>query len=186
MNPPVAALSRIRPVLGRTWLIVLFGGAYLLSQVTILVILHPLGGSVLELQTLGFSAETVRAIFRSWQEAGLMSAYRAHFVFDDVHWVWYSGFFTALLCRLFERHAVSHRLDALLLLPLISGLLDAYENHVQHVFLAAPDFSTIVDPLPLLSTLASISKWVLVAGYLTLAGVLLARRPAASESGSAG
>ena len=104
-----------------------------------------------------------------------MSSYRAHFIFDDVHWIWYAGLFTTLLCRLFERQGIAHKHDWVLLLPLASGLLDWYENHLQHVFLSAPDFATIVDPLPLLSTLASDVKWLLSVSYILLSAVLLGR-----------
>jgi len=62
-----------------------------------------------------------------------------------------------------------------LLLPLASGLLDWFENHLQHVFLSSSDFSTIVDPLPLFSTIASDTKWVLALTYVMLSAVLLVR-----------
>jgi len=170
------ALARLRAGLGHTWLIVLFGILYLVSQATILAIVEPLGSSLARLQLLGFSAETYRAVFREWQEAGLLDVYRSHFSVDDAHWLWYSGLFTALLCRLFERERIPHRRDWILLLPVASGLLDAFENRIQHIFLSAPDFSRIVDPLPLLSTLASIAKWTLAACYVSIAAWLLARR----------
>jgi hypothetical protein len=176
MQARALTLAGLRPALGRTWLIVLFGSAYLVSQVTILLIVRPLGRSLLDLQCFGFTAAKYVTVFREWEAGGVMDAYRAHFVLDDVHWVWYAGFFTVLLCRLFERHRIPHGLDWLLVLPLASGLLDWYENHLQHVFLSAPDHSMIVDPLPLLSTLASDAKWLLAAAYLLLVVVLLARR----------
>ena len=182
MDPGPLSWIRLRAALGQTWLINLFGVAYLVSQVTILIIVEPLGSQFPELQCFGFTAERYVEVFRHWQETGVMAAYRAHFVLDDVHWVWYAGLFTCLLCRLFERHGLPHRLDGLLLLPLASGLLDWYENHLQHVFLSAPDFSTIVDPLPLLSTLASDLKWVLVSIYVVLAAALLLKKPSRRTS----
>jgi len=175
MKSRAFSLSQLRLALGHTWLIGLFGIAYLVSQVTILIIVEPLGSSLAELQCLGFSADRYIAIFRHWEETGVMSAYRAHFVLDDVHWVWYSAFFTVLLCRLFESRRIPHRFNWLLLLPLASGLFDWYENQMQHVFLSSPDFSTIVDPLPLLSTLASDAKWMLASVYILLSAVLLVR-----------
>jgi hypothetical protein len=93
-------------------------------------------------------------------------------ILDDVHWIWYAGLFTTLLCRLFDRHGVAHKYDWVLLLPLASGLLDCYENHLQHVFLSASDFATIVYPLPLLSTVASDIKWLLSVFYILLTAVL--------------
>ncbi len=168
-------ISRVRAALGKTWLIALFGIVYLLSQVAILIIVEPLGSQFPKLQCLGFTAEQYLAVFRHWEETGVMAAYRAHFIFDDVHWLWYAAFFTFVLCRLFERERLSHRLDWVLLLPLASGLLDGFENALQHVFLSSADFSTIVDPLPLLSTLASLGKWALVSGYVVLTVALLVR-----------
>jgi len=58
-------------------------------------------------------------------------------------------------------------------LPLAFGLLDFFENQIQHVFLSAPDFSTIVDPLPLISTAASDLKWLLMLVYVGTTLVLL-------------
>lgn len=185
MDTETLSLSHLRRALGRTWLIVVFGIVYLVSQVTILLIVHPLGGQFAELQVSGFSAERYLAVFRHWEEAGLMAAYRAHFTFDDVHWIWYSGLFTFLLCRLFERSRIPHRFDWVLLLPLASGLADGYENSLQHVFLSAPDYSTIVDPLPLLSTLASGLKWTLALIYVLLTLGLIARGRVRGTDGSA-
>ena len=113
--------------------------------------------------------------------AGAMQAYRNHLIFDDVHWIWYSGLGTFLLCFLFERRRISHRLDWVLVLPLASGLLDWYENHLQHLFLSSTDYSAIVDPLPLLSTLASIAKWSLALAYVVLAAALAIRGPVRQE-----
>ena len=175
MKPQAFSLPQLRIVLGRGWLIWLFGIAYLVSQITILVIVEPLGSSFLELQCFGYSAEKSIEIFRRWEEIGALDAYRAHFTLDDVHWVWYSGLFTVVLCSLFERRKIPHRFNWLLLLPLASGLLDWYENQLQHVFLNSNDFSGVVDPLPLLSTLASVSKWTLAIIYFVLTIALLTR-----------
>jgi hypothetical protein len=159
--------------LGRTWLIVLSGLVYLVSQLAILVTLDRIGSELLRLQCFGFSAAETLRVFRAWEQRGVLDAYRAHFLLDDVHWLWYSVFFTALLGRLFERRGVTRRLDWILVLPLASGLLDLLENQIQHVFLSAPDFSTIVDPLPLISTAASDLKWLLVLFYVGTTVVLL-------------
>jgi hypothetical protein len=166
-------IRKLSQSLGSTWLIVLFGLAYAASQLAILVTLAPIRSELLRLQCFGFSAAETLRIFRVWEASGAMDAYRAHFIFDDVHWLWYAGFFTALLGRLFQRHGVTHRLDWILVLPLASGLLDFFENQIQHVFLSAPDFSTIVDPLPLISTAASDLKWLLVMVYVGTTLVLL-------------
>jgi hypothetical protein len=176
------AFRKLAQSLGRTWVIALLGVTHVASQLAILVTLAPVSSEMLRLQCLGFSAERTLAIFRGWEASGAIDAYRAHFLFDDFHWLWYAGFFTALLGRLFERRAVSHRFDWILLLPLASGLLDLLENQIQHVFLGAPGFSAVVDPLPLISTGASILKWGLVLLYVGATAVLLS--PVRSETAS--
>jgi hypothetical protein len=174
----IRSLSRS---LGRTWLIVGLGLAYLVSQLAILATLGRIGPELLRLQCLGFSAAETLRVFRGWEASGALNAYRAHFLLDDVHWLWYAGFFTAVLGRLFERRGVTQRLDWILALPLASGLLDFFENRIQHVFLSAPDFSTIVDPLPLISTAVSGLKWLLVLFYVGTTLVLLVRPRRAPE-----
>ncbi len=169
------SLDNMRRELGRTWIIALFGVAYLVSQVTIIIILGPIEDAMLKLQMTGTSVTDYMSVFGAWEASGDMAFYRAHFLLDDFHWVWYTIFFTALLCRLFDRFEISSERNWSLLLPLGSGLLDWYENHVQHVFLSAGDFSTIIDPLPLYSTLASDVKWVLALLYLGTTIVLVAR-----------
>lgn len=166
------SLANLRRDLGRTWLITLFGIAYAVSQITIIVILRPIEDAMIKLQTTGFSVGDYLTVFQDWEESGGMDFYRAHFILDDFHWIWYAGFFTALLCRLFERHGVGSKYNWMLLTPLGSGLLDWYENHLQHVFLSAPDFATIVDPLPLFSTIASDVKWLFAAIYILFSVVL--------------
>lgn len=179
----VLTIRNLAQSLGRTWLIVVFGLAYLVSQVAILVILDPIAFELLRLQCFGFSAEETLRVFHAWEQRGVLDAYRAHFIVDDVHWLWYAGLFTAVLGRLFERRAVTQRLDWILVLPLASGLLDFFENQIQHVFLSTPDFSMIVDPLPLISTAASDLKWLLLLFYVGITVVLiLSRRRAPRQS----
>ncbi|MGH0035714.1 MAG: hypothetical protein ACQGVK_11880 [Myxococcota bacterium] len=167
----------MRSALDRRWLLAASGLLFVVSQGAILFVVAPIGGELLELQCLGFSAERTLAIYREWERSGAMSAYRAHFTLDAVHWVWYSVFATCLLCRQFERHRVDPRFDWILIAPLVSGLLDALENGIQQHFLHSPDFAAITDPLALLGTLASWGKWLLVAGYVSLALLLIVRRP---------
>jgi len=171
----ILSLDNLRYELGRTWIITLFGIAYLISQVTIIIILGPIEDAMIKLQVSGTSVADYLAVFGAWEASGDMAFYRAHFLLDDFHWVWYTVFLTALLCRLFDRFAISSERNWFLVLPLASGLLDWYENHLQHVFLSSADFSTIIDPLPLYSTLASDVKWVLSIVYLGTAVVLVAR-----------
>ena len=169
------SLDNMRRELDRTWIIVLFGVAYLISQVTIIIILGPIEDAMIKLQTTGTTVADYLAVFNAWEASGDMAFYRAHFLLDDVHWIWYTIFLTALLCRLFDRFEISGERNWFLLLPLASGLLDWYENRLQHVFLSSADFTTIIDPLPPYSTLASDVKWVLSIVYLGTAIVLVAR-----------
>jgi len=169
------SLDTLRAELGRTWIIVLFGIAYLVSQVTIILILGPIEDAMLKLQLTGISVTDYVSVFGAWEASGDMAFYRAHFILDDVHWIWYSVLFTAVLCRLFDRFQISSARNWFLLLPLASGLLDWYENRLQHVFLSSSDFATIIDPLPLFSTLASDLKWLLALLYMGITIVLVAR-----------
>jgi len=169
------SLTNIRSELGRTWLIILFAVAYVISQITIIVILGPIENAMIKLQISGVSASDYLAIFNNWEASGGMAFYRAHFILDDVHWIWYAGLFTTLLCRLFNSNGVGQRYNWVLSLPLASGLLDWYENHLQHIFLSSKDFATIVDPLPLYSTIASDVKWLFSLVYITLTVVLAVR-----------
>jgi hypothetical protein len=169
------SLENLRRQLGQIWIIVLFGLAYLVSQVTIIIILGPIEDAMINLQTTGTSVTDYLSVFGAWEASGDMVFYRAHFLLDDFHWIWYTIFLTAVLCRLFDRFEISSQRNWFLLLPLASGLLDWYENRLQHVFLSSADFKTIIDPLPLYSTLASDVKWVLVLLYLGTTIVLLAR-----------
>lgn len=169
------AAGGIRRRLGRGWLVASFGAAWLASQTAILVLLSPIAPGLWRLQTRVSSAEETLAILQGWEERGVLGAYRAHFVLDDFHWLLYAGFFTTLLCRLFEARRVPRRWNFVLALPLVSGLLDVVENALQRRFIASPGFPDVVDPLPLFSLLASGGKWLLVAGYASLSGVLLLR-----------
>ncbi|MEK6248205.1 MAG: hypothetical protein N2C12_08500 [Planctomycetales bacterium] len=169
------SLDNLRQQLGRTWIIVLFGFAYLISQVTIIIILGPIEHAMLKLQLTGISVADYVSVFSAWEASGDMAYYRAHFILDDVHWIWYSVLFTAVLCRLFDCLEIPSSRNWFLLLPLASGLLDWYENRLQHVFLSSADLTTIIDPLPLYSTLASDIKWLLALLYMGASMVLVAR-----------
>ena len=61
------SLPNLRRELGRTWLIAVLGVAYVISQVTIIVILGPIEDAMIKLQTTGVSASDYRAVFSAWQ-----------------------------------------------------------------------------------------------------------------------
>jgi hypothetical protein len=60
-------------------------------------------------------------------------------------------------------------------MPFAAGLLDCLENSLQYVFLLDPGYATIVDPLPAISTAASIVKWLLALASTVLVAVFFVR-----------
>ncbi len=57
------SLDNMRRELGQTWIIVLFGLAYLISQVTIIVILGPIEDAMIKLHTTGASVTDYVSVF---------------------------------------------------------------------------------------------------------------------------
>jgi hypothetical protein len=89
----------------------------------------------------------------------------------------------ALLSLALKHSDAPARYNRVLLLPLVAGPCDALENAIQHIFLSEPGHVAVVDPLPLISTLASITKWglvvicMLVLAALTVRALGLGKRP---------
>ena len=157
----VPGLGKIRSVLAHRGLLALFGGIYLVSQVVIAVTVHPLDTeTMLRLQVTAFSAEDYLRTFQGWEAAGTMPFYDAHLIFDGVHWIWYSIALAVFLALGLNAAALSARWNFVLLFPPLAGILDCIENGLQHVFLSAPRYQLIIDPLPAISTSASIGKWI--------------------------
>lgn len=155
-------LEKARSRLANRWLLALFGGIYVVSQVVIATIVHPLDTKkMVGLQIMGFSAETYKRVFSEWETAGTMPFYRAHLIFDDIHWVWYSIALSCLLAICMNAARAKNRWNIALLLPPLAGLQDCLENTMQHVFLSSPTYVAIIDPLPAISAAASIGKWIM-------------------------
>lgn len=171
-------LKTLRQWAAKGWLAVTSAIVYLVSQVVIAAQLEHLGAlRVFELQVTGFRAADYLQAFSAWQKQGVMPFYRSHLIFDDIHWIWYSVMLTSLMALAMNAADSPPKRNPLLLLPLVAGLCDALENGLQKVFLSDPTFATVVDPLPLLSTIASIVKWSLVAlSLLTIPATWLAAR----------
>jgi hypothetical protein len=178
-------LDGARKLLASKGLLALFGSIYLVSQVVIAILVHPLGtDQMVGLQVTGFSAADYRATFGAWEAAGSMPFYHAHLVFDDVHWLWYSISLSALLALGLDAARLSSGWNPVLLLPPLAGIQDCIENGLQHVFLSQPGYAALIDPLPAISTIASIGKWILVvASFLLIAGLYLHARRVAGRSG---
>lgn len=170
------ALELYRKTFAYWWLALSFGCVYLLSQVTIGALIQQLGPQDIgKLQISAFTARDYLETFTHWERSGVMPFYRAHFTVDGIHWLWYSISLTAWLALAMDAARVASRYNAALLLPLVAGLCDCLENAIQHIFLSDPQFRTIVDPLPLISTMASITKWASVTLAVLLIVVFFAR-----------
>lgn len=168
-------LAGARKHLANRGLLALFGGVYLISQGVIAILVHPLGTDrMVGLQLTGFTAADYLATFGAWETAGSMPFYRAHLIFDDLHWIWYAIALSVLLALGLEAARLSDRWNAVLLLPPLAGIQDCIENGLQHVFLSQPGYAALIDPLPAISTVASIGKWILFIGsFLLIAGLFL-------------
>lgn len=165
------SLEKARELLAHRGLLGFFGGIYLVSQVVIATLVHPLGTQqMVLLQVTGFSAADYLQTFATWEAAGTMPFYVAHLIFDDLHWIWYSIALSAFLALGLNAAHRSRRWNVVLLFPLIAGVLDGIENGLQHVFLSEPRYQLIIDPLPAISTVASIGKWILfLSSFLLIA-----------------
>ncbi len=170
-------LRSMRAVLSHKGLLALFGAIYVVSQVIIATIVDPLVPErMVGLQVTGFTPADYIAVFSAWEGEGVMTFYRAHLIFDDIHWVWYTVFLTVCLALSLDAAKLSDRGNVVLVFPLIAGINDWFENGLQHVFLSAPDFQMIIDPLPAISTTVSIIKWIFFIGSFLLIVLLQLRR----------
>lgn len=166
-----------RAFLSHGGLLAFFGGVYVVSQVIIATILDPMVPErVVRLQVTGFTAADYLAAFAAWDAEGKMPFYHAHLIFDDIHWVWYAIFLSVALACSLDAARLSDRWNIVLTFPLIAGINDWFENGLQHVFLSGTGYQMIVDPLPAISTTASIIKWILFVGsFLLIALIQLSR-----------
>ncbi len=181
-TPTSPPLERARAFLGRRPVILAFGAIYLLSQITIITILDPLGtDEVLRLQTT-FSPETFASIKAGWIDAGLLDSYWRHFLFDFVHPVWYGLFLAALLAGGLDFARASARYDFILLAPFVAGACDFVENCLHVWFLVDPGM--VANPWVAISGAFTNLKWLLflpcfvAAAALYLRGLAIRRRGA--------
>ncbi len=164
-------LAKARELLAHKGLLALFGSIYLVSQVVIAILVHPLGTQqMVSLQLSGFSAAEYARVFAAWEAKGSMGFYRAHLVFDDLHWIWYAITLSACLALALDTARLPSRWNVVLLFPPLAGIQDCIENGLQHVFLSQPGYVALINPLPAISTAASIGKWILFLGSFLLIG----------------
>lgn len=141
--------------------IIAFGVIYVASQTALAVIVAPLGGDMLRVQT-SLSAETVRGIFARWDDLGLLPVYSAHYTLDMVHPIWYAVLLAAMLAKGFNANQVATRWNPLLSLPFAAAACDVIENLAHIAFLA--DRSMITTGWVLLANGAANIKWLIALG----------------------
>lgn len=159
-------LSAFRRAAASPRLVVGFGVAYLVSQILIARILHPLDSlDVLRVQTT-LRAPVVRDIFARWGADGLLVAYVRHFSLDFAHPALYAVFLGASLAWLLDRNRLSSAWDAVLLLPIAAALCDLVENASHVAFLA--DAANVTTTWVAVSGIAAITKWLLAGSSIAL------------------
>ena len=155
------SLAKVRRLFSSPLFVIFWGVVFTASQLTLYFITKELGpDAIIKLQLAGFKASYYMTMFKEWENAGLMGFYNAHFIFDDFHWLWYALFLSGLIAFLMEKCKIVAEFNYLLVIPFIAGLCDLFENTMQHLFLSGDNYAMIIDPLPMLSTFASISKWL--------------------------
>lgn len=167
--PALSLAQKARDILGHWWVVLVFGTICMVSQGIIGAMVAPIGAlQLVSLQVTAATAADYLTTFGQWQEAGLIPFYRAHLIFDGIHWLWYVITLAALLALALKRAGAGERASFLLAIPVLAGMCDLLENTLQQVFLSDAAFATVVDPLPAISTTASIVKWSLVLMSLVL------------------
>lgn len=166
-------LARLRAHAAMPSVLLFFGLVFLVSQLSIMVVLEPVGFvHFVQMQTT-LSSARFEALVADMYQRGADGAYVAHFYYDWLHPLWYGGLLAALMARGFERHAVPAARNGLLLLPFVAGLADLAENAL-HLYMVV-DTVHITPSRVALANGAALLKWALVAACVTLAAGLLLR-----------
>lgn len=150
-------------------LVALAGVIYVIFQGAMAVILSPLGGDPLILQTT-FSAQTFQAILDRWGEGGQL-VYQRHYCLDFIHPFIYSIFLSGLVALATHRIPGAPKRSHMVFfsLPYAAGTCDIVENFFHLGFLSHPGF--ITPKWVAVSASFANTKWALVA--VTLAGVMV-------------
>jgi hypothetical protein len=162
------ALEKMRSILDSTKLIAITGIVYLISQIGISMIIHPIVSSVARLQTT-VSSDVVLSIINEWLKTGDVQYYLRHFYLDFAHPFWYSLFLASAISRIFNVISIQNKYNFLLLLPFVAGLLDLIENVLHLIFIA--DTANITPAMTFMSGTASMTKWTLAGmctGFVTI------------------
>lgn len=166
---------KVSKFLESPWLLRLIAVLYLISQITIGIILHPLGiKAVLRMQTTT-SARIMAEILDRWSADGQLVRFITHFYPDFLHPVWYGLLLVFLMFRILGNASVSRRWNYALFLPLIAAAMDYLENflHLSFVFRR----ECLTDITAAIAGVASMLKWVMAGlSVMVIAGFYICQR----------
>ncbi|MCX7678777.1 MAG: hypothetical protein N2316_06125 [Spirochaetes bacterium] len=133
---------------------------YVISQVAIAVILHPLNIFDVLLMQVTLSDTTIRAIVQRWMSEKLIERFVMHFYFDFVHPLLYGILLTLFMRKVFQRISFPQKWNFFLLLPWIAVMMDVFENCLHLYFVVNIENITRISAV--ISGLASIVKWSMI------------------------
>ncbi len=156
-----------------------FAGMFVVSQLSMAVVLEPVGTQrVLELQTT-LSPATFAALVEDLFRRGVVEHYIAHYYYDFLHPLWYASLVALLLAGAMNRAGVPASRDGWLAVPFLAGLLDELENAL-HLYMVI-DTANITPWAVWLGNGAALAKWTLLATCLLATAALYLRpRPRSS------
>jgi hypothetical protein len=166
-------LDVYRSRFGATRIVIISGIIYFVSQAIIASILHDLNPLLFVKAQITFSKDVYLELLNRWQAAGLMPKYFQHFYLDFFHPFFYSVFLSALMAKAMNMNKTPQRLNGLLLIPFIAGVMDLIENCFHVSFIS--DVNSITQAKVTLSALASNTKWALAGLSLLIAMILFGR-----------
>lgn len=165
--------AMLRAGAGKPSMWVFFAGMFLLSQVSIAMVLDPVGiGQVLALQTT-LGVEDFRALVADIYQRSVAEAYLAHYYYDYLHPLWYSTLLALLMAAGMNRAGVAAAANRWLLLPFVAGLLDLLENSL-HIYMVVDTANIAAVPV-MVGNGAALLKWALIAASLLAVLVLFGR-----------
>ncbi|MFC0560585.1 hypothetical protein ACFFH4_16460 [Halalkalibacter alkalisediminis] len=137
---------------------IIFGIAFLISQVIILNILKNLSfRDVFILQTT-FDPLTFSYIVNKWISRGLIDEYFLHYYFDFIHPFFYASFLGAIISKALMKGIVSAKYSFIVYLPFLAGLFDIFEN-ILHLYMIHKNIFTT--EIVVTSAIFTNLKWLL-------------------------
>lgn len=166
-------LATFRENFGAMRVVVFFLVVYLITQIAIGSILHPLGAADFFRAQTTFSRDTYLAYVAQWQAAGLIERYYGHYWLDFVLPVWYALLLGSMLAHGLQRNRMSARWNGVLVIPFVAGAMDITENVFHLIFLS--NLSGVSEPMIVMSALAANTKWALAGASVILVVALYGR-----------